>query len=197
MKNYLLSSVLTGALLFSGSAMAEVEHYKFDAVHSQVIFFVNHLGFAKSEGEFLEFDGDLYIDRENLANSNVNVVVKAESIDMDNEKWDNHMKNADFFNVPEFPVMTFKSNNVVLTGDNTAEVHGDLTILGITKPLVLYTTHNKSGVHPFSGKDHIGFSATGVVKRSEYGMNYGLPNVGDEAELRIEVEATRQDMVNE
>lgn len=192
MKNYLLSAALCGSLLFSGSAMAEVEHYKFDTVHSQVIFFVEHMGFAKSEGEFLDFDGDLYIDRDNLANSSVNVVVKTASVDMDDTKWDDHLKNADFFNVTEFPVMTFKSKEVVLTGENSADIHGDLTILGITKPLVLHTVHNKTGENPYSKKKQVGFSATGVVKRSEYGMDYGIPNVGDEAELRIEVEAVKQ-----
>ena len=111
---------------------------------------------------------------------------------MDDEKWDAHMKNADFFDVENHPNMTFKSTNIELTGDNTANVTGDLTILETTKLVTLTVTHNKTGKHPFSGKDSIGFSATGNIKRSDFGMNYGLPNVGDDVELRLEIEAFQQ-----
>lgn len=192
-----LLSIFVGLVGLSVPALAEMHEYKLDPVHTQVIFFVDHLGFAKSEGEFLDFDGTIKIDTENLENSSVEVVVKTESIDMDNTKWDDHMKNADFFNVTEFPVMTFKSTKVELTSETTADIHGELSILGLSKPLVLKTVHNKTGMNPFSGKQEIGFSATGVVDRSDYGMTYGLPNVGGQAELRIEVEAIRVGELNE
>lgn len=167
--------------------------YSFDKVHTQILFFVNHLGFSNSQGEFHDYDGSFTFDAENPENSSVDVTIKTASIDMDDEEWDNHLKNKDFFNVTEFPDMTFKSTSIEITGEKTADITGDLTILGVTKPAVLHTTYNKSDVHPYSKKYVSGFSATATIKRSEYGMNYGLPAVGDDVEIRIEVEAYRND----
>ena len=90
--------------------------------------------------------------------------------------------------------MTFKSTAIEVTGDNTANITGDLTILGVTKPVTLNTVHNKSGKHPFSGKDTTGLSATATIKRSDFGMVYGLPLVGDDVEIRIEVEANTREL---
>ena len=102
------------------------------------------------------------------------------------------MKNEDFFNVEKFPTMTFKSTNIEITGENTANITGDLTILDTTKPVTLDVTHNKSGVHPFNGEFVAGLSATTTVKRSDFGMTYGLPAVGDDVEIRLEVEGFRE-----
>lgn len=174
-------------------AKAQVERYEFDTVHSQIIFFVNHLGFSISEGEFLDWDGFIEFDRDEPANSKVEVDIKTASIDMDDEKWDAHMKNEDFFNVEKYPSMTFKSTGIDVTGEKTAKITGDLTILETTKPVTLDVTFHKAGKHPFGDKYAAGWSATTSIKRSEFGMNYGLPNVGDDVEIRIEVEAVRQD----
>ena len=186
-------SVLGFALVlgFSTSAMAAAERYSFDKAHTQILFFVNHLGFSYSQGEFHDYDGHFTFDQENPASSEIDVTIKTASIDMDDEKWDAHMKNKDFFDVEQFPNMTFKSTAIEVTGDNTANITGDLTLLGVTKPVVLAVTHNKTGKHPFSGKTVSGFSATTTVKRSEFGMTYGLPGVGDDVEIRIEVEGER------
>lgn len=180
--------MLLGMGFVTNPVYAEVEEYTFDTVHTQIIFFVSHLGFAKSEGEFIDFNGHYMIDREAPENSSVEVTIDTASIDMDDEKWDNHMKNEDFFNVEKFPEMTFKSTAVKLTGENTAEVTGDLTLLGVTKPVTLNVTHNKSDFHPYSGKMASGFSAAANLKRSDFGMTYGLPAVSDDVEIRIEVE---------
>ena len=180
-------------LLMPISAMAQVETYTFDKAHTQILFFVNHLGFSNSQGEFHDYDGYFVIDRTQPQNSKVDVTIKTASIDMDDEKWDAHMKNEDFFHVEKFPEMTFKSTGVEVTGENTANITGDLTLLGVTKPVVLHTTHNKSGKHPFSGKYVAGLSAHTHINRSDFGMNYGLPGVGDEVEIRIEVEGIREE----
>ena len=102
------------------------------------------------------------------------------------------MKNEDFFNVEKFPEMTFKSTGVTVTGENTGDVTGDLTLLGVTKPVTLHVTFNKAGKHPMGDKYAAGFSATGTLRRSDFGMDYGLPMVSDEVELRIEVEGVRE-----
>jgi len=189
MKKLILTAMALGLGLASNPAYAEkVEEYTFDTVHTQILFFVSHIGFSVSEGEFIDFGGHYNIDREHPENSSVEVIIDTSSIDMDDEKWDDHMKNKDFFNVEKFPEMTFKSTAVKVTGENTAEVIGDLTLLGVTKPVTLNVTHNKTDFHPYSGKMVSGFSATAQLKRSEFGMTYGLPGVGDDVEIRIEVE---------
>lgn len=194
MKKLLLGAAAATCLLFSAQgAYAAAEKYTFEQPHTQILFSVNHLGFSHSTGRFNDFDGHFTLDRENLANSSVDVTIKTASVDMSHEAWEAHLKNADFFNVEKFPEMTFKSTKVELTGDNTANVTGDLTLLGVTKPVVLAVTHNKSGDHPMKGVYMAGFSATATVKRSEFGMNYGLPNVGDDVQIRIEVEGIRED----
>ncbi len=169
-----------------------VSHYAFDKAHTQILFFINHLGFSNSQGEFLDYDGQFVIDEENPENSNVEVDIKVAGLDLDDDKWNEHVLGADFFDAETYPSITFKSTDVKLTGDNTAEVTGDLTMHGVTKPVTLHMTHNKSGVHPYSGKYVAGFSGETTVKRSDFGMTYGLPGIGDDVHIRLEVEGIRQ-----
>jgi polyisoprenoid-binding protein YceI len=171
---------------------AVIEKYNFDKAHTQILFFVNHLGFSMSQGEFLDYDGFFMLDRNNLENSSIDVTIKTASVDMDDEKWDASMRGENFFKVERFPEMTFKSTAVELTGNQTADVTGDLTILGIAKPVTLSVTHNKSDVNPFSKKFIAGFSASATINRSDWGMSYALPGVGDEVEIRLEVEGVRE-----
>lgn len=170
-----------------------VEHYNFDKAHTQILFFVDHLGFSMSQGEFHEYEGGFTFDRANPENSSIDVTIKTASIDMDHDKWDAHMKNEDFFHVEKYPEMTFKSTAIEVTGENTAKITGDLTLLDATKPVTLDVTHNKSGEHPYSKKMIAGFSATATINRSEWGMDYGLPGVGDEVHIRLEVEGIKQE----
>ena len=103
------------------------------------------------------------------------------------------MKSPDFFDVAKYPDMTFKSTKVVVTGDNTADITGDLTILGITKPVTLKVVHNKSGVLPMNDKMFVaGFSAMGKIKRSDFGMTNGIPMVGDDVDLYLEVQGNQE-----
>ncbi|MCB1651533.1 MAG: polyisoprenoid-binding protein [Alphaproteobacteria bacterium] len=189
----LCSALALGVLAMPRLALAETERYDFDKVHTQILFFVDHLGFSKSHGKFLDFDGGFVFDREHPENSNIDVVIKTDGLDMDDEKWDEHLKGPDFFNVEKFPDMRFKSTSIAVTGDQTADVTGDLTLLGVTKPVTLHVVHNKSGKHPFGGKYISGFSATAHLNRSDFGMNYGVPAIGDEVQIRIEVEGVRQE----
>lgn len=193
MRVFILSVLGLVLMLSPARAYAEQATYHFDKAHTQILFFVNHLGFSNSQGKFLDFDGHFVFDENDPESSSVEVVIQTDSIDMDDEAWDAHLKNEDFFNVAEFPVMVFKSTSVELTGENTANLTGDLTLLGVTRPVVLAATHNKSGKFPFGNKYVSGFSARGMLKRSDFGMDYGLPGVSDEVELRIEVEGIRQE----
>ncbi|MCB1783887.1 MAG: polyisoprenoid-binding protein [Alphaproteobacteria bacterium] len=193
MKKFLLATsvLLTGA--FAQPAWAEVEHYTFDNPHTQILFFVSHLGFSMSQGKFTDYQGGFTFDTTDPSKSSVEITIPTDSLQMDSEKWNEHLKSADFFDVEKYPDMTFKSTEVKVTGDDTADITGDLTLLGVTKPVTLHVKHNKSGKHPFGDKYVSGFSATATLKRSDFGMNYGLPMIGDDVNLMIGVEGIRDE----
>ncbi len=173
-----------------GAAWAEPVAYTFDKSHANIGFTVSHLGFSNVHGRFGSFDGTLMIDEETPANSSVTITIPAASL---NTFWDarnEHLKGADFFNVAEYPDITFKSTKVEKTGDNTLDITGDLTFHGTTKPVTLKTTVNQFGAHPMSGKKTIGVAATTVVKRSDFGMGAMAPAIGDNIPVTIDFEAS-------
>lgn len=192
----IISLVFALALLASAQAQAAADRYVYDPAHTQVMFSVSHLGFSFSHGKFLKFTGGFTFDQEKPETSMADIVIQTDSINMDSEAWDTHLKNADFFNVEKFPTMMFKSTKVEKTGEKTAAMTGDLTLLGVTKPVTLNVTFNGAGPHPMSKKQAAGFSAKGTLKRSEFGMTNGLPMVGDDVNLMIEVEGVREEPEN-
>ncbi|MBB4304062.1 polyisoprenoid-binding protein YceI [Rhodobium orientis] len=178
---------LSGA--FAASALAEPVDYAFDKTHANITFTINHLGFSTAHGRFNTFDGALTIDEETPANSAVTVTIATDSLDTFYDKRNEHLKSKDFFNVAEFPEMTFKSTSVEKTGDDMLKMTGDLTMLGVTKPVTLDVTVPKLGAHPMSGAKAVGFHATGTIKRSEWGMTTFVPAVSDEVDIVIDLEA--------
>lgn len=183
--------VLTAAWAVAGlSPVANAaESWVFDKAHTQVLFTVNHLGFTDLTGQFRGVEGELKLDRETIANSSVIAVIRADSVDMNHDGINSHLKNADFFNVESFPELRFESASVEAAGENELRVAGDLTMLGQTRPVTLAVVINQIGTHPMSGKPHAGFTATGSLKRSEWGMDLLAGPVGDEIAFRINVEA--------
>jgi polyisoprenoid-binding protein YceI len=185
----LLTTSLLAATLGSTAAQAAPANYSIDMAHTSAIFNINHLGFSTLHGRFGDMDGTLMLDTDNIENSKVSMTIDTASVTTFHEKRDEHLRSPDFFNAAEFPEMTFESSKVVKTGDNTATLEGELTLLGVTKPVVLDLTINKVGPHPFTQAPMAGFSATGIIKRSDFGMGYGLPAIGDDVALRLDVEA--------
>lgn len=181
----------------STDALAQTERYVIETPHTQILFNVNHLGFSHSYGKFYDYEGTIDFNEENPSESSVSVTIHTASIDMGTEKWNDHMKNEDFFDVENYPAMTFESTDIEVTGENTANITGELTLLGISKAVTLETVLNKAGDHPMSGKKGIGFSAKATINRSDFGMEYGLPAVGDEVDIIIEVEAYKEPAPNE
>ena len=190
MPNFLKRLFFLQAILLSTSPLY-ADDYILEPVHTQILFFCDHLGFSKSQGEFLSFDGKFFYDPEQPEKSSANVTIQTASIDMDNQKWNDHMKNEDLFDVEKYPTMSFVSKRVESDVSGVMNLHGELTLLDQTHPVTLKVTHNKSGVHPFSGKFIAGFSASTTIKRSIYGMTYGLPALGDEVEIRLEIEGIK------
>ncbi|MGE4313423.1 MAG: YceI family protein [Pseudobdellovibrionaceae bacterium] len=171
----------------TGAAYAESQKYTLEMPHTQVLFAVDHMGFTKSYGQFLKFDGGFTFDESDPEAATIDVTIDTNSLEMDDEKWNEHLKNADFFNVEKFPSMHFVSTKIEKTGERTGIVTGDLTLLGVTKPVTLNVTFNKKGPHPMKELTVAGFSAKGELKRSDFGMGYGIPMVGDTVDIILEV----------
>jgi len=192
-----LTSVLFLALAMTGfvaTAKAEMRDYKLDPEHLTVAFLVHHIGYADTLGRFNRVEGGFRFDEETATLGGGEIVVHTDSVDTGHERRDNHLRNADFFNVGEHPTMTFTFDDGEKVTERSGRVTGELTLLGVTRPLTLDVTWNKSGPYPFGDNYVMGISARGTVKRSEFGMTYAVDNgwVGDEIELIIEIEAIRQ-----
>jgi polyisoprenoid-binding protein YceI len=189
----LACAVSLALILASAPAFAKPEKYTFDPAHTQVMFQVDHIGFSHPHGRFDKFGGGFTFDAEHPEQSSIDVSIDTGSIDMASEDWNRAMKGGNFFNTDKFPKMTFKSTKIEKTGANTGKVTGDLTIIGVTKPVTLDVTYNKSGIHPYNKNYISGFSATGELSRSDFGMKWGAPGIGDKVKLDIQVEGIRQD----
>ena len=164
--------------------------YNIDPGHTYVSFAVNHLGFSTMRGKFDRQSGSMQFDP-GAKKASVIIEIDATSIDTGHDKRDAHLQSPDFLNAVENPTITFKSTAVTWNGSVLASVSGDLTILGVSKPVTLTVTSMKCGPHPFSKKETCGFDASGSVKRSDYGVNYGMPAIGEILDLQIEVEASK------
>ncbi len=190
------TAVATGALVtMANIAVAAPANYTIDAEHFSFGFLVRHIGFADILGMFLEMQGSYTFDEETMELSDVRVVVKTESVFTNHEARDEHLRSADFFNSGEFPEMVFVGQGAEKIGDRSGKVVGELTLLGVTQPLTLDVTWNKSGNYPFGdGHFAMGMSARGKLSRSDFGMTYAVQGdiVGDEVELILEFEGIRQ-----
>jgi len=184
-----MKKLLAAALITVAAPFVTAADYDFDKVHTQILFSVSHLGFSTSTGAFVDFDGDFSFDPANADKAAVNVEIETKSLDMNNTTWDSHLSGAKWFDVKKYPTMSFKSTSVKMTGENTMDVMGDLTIKGVTKPVILNATLNKIG--KAFGKDRIGFDATATIDRTEFGMDEGVPAIPAEVLLRITVEGVK------
>lgn len=179
--------ILVSTLLLPVSSMAA--SYTIDPAHTYPNFTINHLGFSTLHGRFDKTSGKLSMDRDKGTGS-VEVTIDVASVSTGFKKRNDHLRSPDFFNAVEFPEITFKSTKVTFQGKG-ATVVGDLTIKGVTKSVTLTVDSINCGVHPFSKKEVCGFNATTQLKRSDYGVKYALPAVGDDISLTLEVEATK------
>lgn len=188
MNRFVLATAMT---LAASTAMAEPEKYVLDASHSQVLFTYDHLGFSTTYNMFSGFDGEIMFDQEDPANSTVSVAMPVMSMFTGWEKRFQHFMGDDFFGAEEGDMISFTSTGINVTGDDTAEITGDLTINDVTKSVVLDATLNKTGEHPMAGKAWAGFDATTTLLRSDYGLGYAAPAVSDEVEVMISIEAAK------
>lgn len=164
------------------------DQYEFDKLHTQILFFVDHFGFSKSEGEFLNFVGKFSFDENDFEKSKVDLTIFTDSLDMDDGKWNQKMKGKKYFNTGRFPTISFTSTMIRQVDAKNAVVHGNLTLLDQTRPVAVHMTFNKVGLNLASGKKTAGFSGHASLRRSDFGMGSYLKYIGDEVEIRLEVE---------
>lgn len=165
--------------------------YKLDSSHGRITWEIDHAGFSKYVGQFVNVQAELKLDPANPANSTLTATIPIADIAPNDAALKRHLLNADFFDAENHPTATFRSTRIVVDSDDAkeADVYGDLTIRGITRPIKMEVEFNKAGT--MMGQYRAGFDGEATIKRSDFGINYGLPLIGDEVELHIEGEFTR------
>jgi polyisoprenoid-binding protein YceI len=184
------TAIAFAAVAVGGPTTARAADYTIDPSHTHILFMVNHLGFSNMIGLFTDMTGSFSFDPAAIPSSKVKVTIKTASLSTQFGPRDADLKGADWFNVTEFPEMTFTGTSYSKTDEHTGTITGNLTLLGVTKPVVLHVTFNQAGLRGPDKKQAAGFSATGTFKRSEFGMKTYIPYIGDDVSLIIETEGT-------
>lgn len=166
------------------------ESYTIDPAHTWPMFEVNHLGFSTQRGRFNKSSGKITLDTAAKKGS-VELVIETALLDMGFDKWDEHMKSEDFFNVGLFPTMRFTSDKLVFDGDKVVAAEGYFTLLGVSKPLTLTVSNFRCAPHPMNKKQTCGADISATLKRSEFGMTKYVPGISDEVKISSPVEAIK------
>jgi polyisoprenoid-binding protein YceI len=209
-KSPILAAILCGAIVCSvpcsagavdvpepGKGSIPAGRYSLDKAHASLVFRVSHMGFSQWTARFTRFDANLQFDPAKRGAAKVDVTIDPASITPDNPPpgFVATLQGAEFFNVGQFAQMSYRSKRVEPVGSNGLRIFGELTLHGATKPVVLDATYNGGYIgHPMDPHARIGFSAHGTLKRSDFGMGFGVPQpgsnmgVGDVVEFSIEAE---------
>jgi len=199
LRRTLFSLAAAGAGIMTMVAAAAADTYRIDKDHTEVRFSWDHLGMSRQSGRFLDVGGLIEFDPDRPEASTVDVMIRLDSLLTGVPALDDQLlKTTDFFDVEKYPNIHFKSTGVTLTTAKTANVSGDLTINGISKPVVLSVVWNFSGDHPlasinptYTGVYASGFSAKTQILRSDWGITRTIPLVSDEIRINIEAELLR------
>ncbi|MDH5228856.1 MAG: YceI family protein [Gammaproteobacteria bacterium] len=188
----MLGKVLFVLGIIAALPLQAAEYYKIDSSHTYPHFSVAHMQFSTLYGRFDQTTGRIIIDWNNK-NGFVDVKIAAVSITTGHQKRDDHLRSPDFLNVMEYPDITYQSKNINFVGKDKAVIEGELTLLGVSKPVSLQVNHLFCGPNPRSKKKTCGFEATGEINRSDFGSTYGAPGIGDKLKLWFQVEAIQED----
>jgi len=189
MRMTIMSATAAAALALAGPALAEPEPYVVDKSHAFVTFTVDHLGFSEVHGLFQEFEAEVMLDPDAVESSSVRFVIDAASVNTFWPKRDEHIRGGDFLAVEEYPDIVFESTAITPTGGETADVTGNLTIRDVTREVTFEAVLNKIGPSPFDPDQTIaGFTATGVIDRTAFGVDYAAPAVGAMIPVTIQLE---------
>ena len=184
-----LSFGLAVALASTVTLAAPVD-YKIDPTHTATVFSWNHFGFSTPSANFSDIQGVIKVDNAKPANSSVNVTIPLSSVNTNVPALDKEFQEEAWFNAAKYPNITFKSTKVETKDKKHFKITGDLTVKGVTKPVVLDAVLNKQGEHPMAKVPAIGFNATTSFNRSDFGLGNYVPNVGDKITVNITTEAT-------
>ncbi len=197
-KTSLSALAAAAALAFAGApAMAQASHsptdvksgdYTLDPAHGKITWSVNHLGYSIYVGQFYDVHATLHLDGAHPADSKLDVQIDPAKISTANEHLDTHLKSKDFLDVAAFPTASYHATKIERTGPKTARILGDLTLHGVTKPVVLEAEFLGAGANPMSKIYEVGFEGHAVVKRSEFGITTFVGAISDDVKLSIEGE---------
>lgn len=191
----------TGAMLVSTNVTAETAlselpsgTYTLDKTHASLIWKVSHLGLSDYVARFTDFDATIQLDTQDPTKSSVTATINPASVETDypnpeKEDFDAKLRSEEWLNTSAFPKITFTSTKLVKEDDDEGELTGELTFLGVTKTITLEVElEGATTKHPFAQKAALGFSASGTIKRSEFGFDTYIPTIGDEVEIEINAE---------
>lgn len=184
-------ALAVAGVLATGASMASQARYAFDPVHTRVAFQVSHAGFSHPVGTFSRIEGELTFDEGDWSTARLKVRIPISTLELGDADWREKILDRTFFDAKNFPEAVFESTKVESTGANSATVTGNLTMHGVTRSVTLGVTMNALRRHPLTFKRTAGFSATGSLRRSDFGMTSWKNLVGDEVRLVIEAEAVR------
>lgn len=191
MKKLIAGMALSGLAAMGGSVQAADYAIDKEGQHAFVNFKISHLGYSWLYGGFNDFDGSFTWDADKPEESSVNVVINTESVDTNHAERDKHLRSDDFLSVDDHPEATFKSTGVEMTGDKTANITGDLTLNGVTRPVVLEAEFIGAGEDPWGGY-RAGFAGSTTLKLKDFEITKDLGPASQEVELILSVEGVRQ-----
>lgn len=193
MKKILLASAISAAMVASVQANEHSGTYAFDTqgTHQFVTFKISHLGYSWLYGRFNDFDGEFTYDADNPENSSVSVTIDTSSVDSNHAERDKHLRSDDFLDVANFPKATFVSTSVTPKGEGKAEIKGDLTLRGVTKPVIIEADYIGGGDDPWGGYRQ-GFAGTTKLVLTDFGITKNLGPASKEVELDLHVEGIRK-----
>lgn len=162
--------------------------YVLDPAHGKITWSMDHMGFSTYVGQFTDVSATLKLDARNPSASKLQAEVKTDSVGSLNGALDNHLKTADFLDTAKHPTAGFQATSIRLVDADSAEISGNLTLRGVTKPIVILADFNQAGINPIDKKYSVGFDGHARIKRSDFGINYGVPVLGDDVTLHFEAE---------
>lgn len=186
-----MRACLVAAVAMFAVAAAAEENYRIDPLHTATTFSVSHLGLSKQRGSFGKTTGTVTLDRAAKRGA-IDVTIDASTVTSGSPSREMLLKGEDYFNVAQFPMITFKSTNVRFDGDGVVGAEGELTMRGVTRPVSLTVADFKCAVHPATRKPACGAEVTASVKRSEFGMVKNQASTGDEVRIEVAIEAIQQ-----
>lgn len=180
-----MKKILFSALVLAAGLNASAQKWTYDDSHAKVGFTITHLSISDVEGAFKKVTSTITSSKDDFSDAVIDLTADVNSIDTDNDKRDEHLKSADYFDAAKYPSLTFKSKSFKKVADKKYKLSGDLTLHGVTKPVDLDVTYNGTAIHPYTKKTLAGFKITGTIKRKDFGISPGTPDAVLSDEVKI------------